>query len=374
MKKCLAAAALFLSVVLTLSGCFPTGEKDPTPDTSLDLSDNKLFEFSKNDLTASFEIPDTPDNIATRIRLKEKKFDTDEILDLFFSGKTIDPAATFEDHYWAYDKSFLRLSEDLNEIYFADGYSCCDMIGETPNTPVNYTVTLYYGKDEYREVYDIGSELEGFPVQSAVDRALELASKLGLTHLGSPKVYAFDVDTFEKIKKDTPGRYNEALPLTQDEEVYLLRFPQVFDGIELANSYSLQIDDDTQKGGLGFVYSPEVVVGVSKSDIYFFEAEEAYEAEYEILSSDPMKYDLNYALNELTSYLNRVYFNDPTLINNAKLVYFPVTRKAQGYVEFLPAWSFTGIMQEQKGTYTERFGWGINYLTDNGERRDSITR
>lgn len=337
MKNRLAALALLLSVVLTLSGCFPTGEKDLN--TSSGLFESGIFEYNAGNITVRFEAPEIPNNLPTRIKVMEKKFDTDEMLQLFLDGKTIDHVA-LDVNYWTDDGTLLTV--DGNSLGFRDGKTCHAAKFQVDD-PVNYQVILLLYKDYYRdEFFEPNAELDGFPSQNAIDRAENFAASFGMTNLGKPEVYAASLETYQKIRDNFDGFFNDAYTLTNDNEVYFLMYSQVYGDIGLADLYQASVKDNTNKDGLDNVFSPKVVIGISRDRVFYFNVEEAYKSEYEILSSEPVKYDFNYALNELTSYIDKNYFSKKNVIEKAELVYLPVERKEPGYLEYTPAWCFSG--------------------------------
>jgi len=366
MRKILAVFVLLIAMMF--SGCFPTGAKNA--DTSMDFTEDKTFKYKAPHINVSFEIPQIQGDLPpTRIKLKEKTFDTEEMINLFFSGKTIDEEETFPNFYWATDSSFLNMSPTENYLKFADGPTSYDGLGIKGDAPINYRITLEYSREHYREMYNIGEELELFSSRSAIDRALELCSTLGITHLGKPRIYAFDLDTYEKIReKNKTAWFSDEIPLTKDNEVYVLSFRQNFGGIELTAFENVLIDDSTAKTGKSVIFAPEVTIGVSKNDIFYLDVEAAYEPEYEVVSNDPIRYDLNYALSELTSYLKKAYFKDPTVINSSNIVYFPIERKEPGYVEYSLAWNFGGTVHDK--TFDDMESYSIIFLAENGIRKD----
>ena len=362
MKKRLAALTTVIPVVLALSGCFPTGEKNPNAST--ELSDGNYFEYSKDNFTAEFEIPEVSENLPSRIRLKEKKFNTDECLKLFFSSKTILDEKTWEENYWADDGSLLYTNS--NSVGFSDGKTA-NLKNFQIDAPVNYQVALTVAKEYYREIFDIGRELDDFSNRSAIDRALETAAAIGITDLEEPNIYAFSLNSLNILNENEFSfAFNDNYQLTEDNEVYVLRFRQLFDGIELA-SVDASVKDTVDDTGSFHVDAPEVIIGVSKDDIFFFSADTMYETNFDVLSSEPAKYDLNYALQEFTSYLNKVYFSEETEINELKPVYFPVERNTLGYVEYALAWSFEGTVRQKSGDYLKD-DYKIIFLTETGVR------
>ncbi len=242
MKKRLAAAIMTISAAIMISGCFPTGEKKPNVSDA--VSESEIFEYSKDNFTASFIIPQYQNNLPTRIKLKEKAFDTDEMIDLFYSGKTILQDKTWNGNYYADDDSLLCV--DSNGILFCDGKTAPVKKFQI-DAPLNYQAVLTVADECYREMFDIGTELDGFSSQSAESRANELISTLGITNLGEPEIFAFSLNTLEKLKEnDLAFAFNEEFPLTKDSEVYILHFPRLVDEIELADA-KLSIKNTTNE-------------------------------------------------------------------------------------------------------------------------------
>lgn len=345
-KKIARAALVCAMTAVTLSGCFPTGENDP--DVFDDFSGMDTFEYSAKNLSVSFDIPEIPNNLPIRIRLKGKHFDTEEMIELFFSGKTIDDEQTWSGNYYTYDGSRLYVSTDYSSLSFNDGETAHGHNYQVDG-PVNYQVAFFVDKEFYKNTYfSGGNDLENFPLQSALDRVLELTSMLGIADLGEPEIYAVSLDTYAKLKVDFTNFFNEEYPLTTDSEVYVLHFPQIFNEVELADLWEVNVNDPTGDYGKSMVWSPRLTVGVAKDRIFYFDVSEPFEAEYEVVNSQTAKYNLNYALSELMSYLDKTYFSKETVINKVKAVYYPVERRGNECVEYSLAWSFEGYMNEGK--------------------------
>lgn len=362
MKKRLAAVTTVFLAIFALSGCFPTGEKNPNAST--ELSGQSYFAYSKDNFTAEFEIPKISENLPSRIRLKEKKFDTDECLNLFFSSKTILDEKTWEDNYWADDGSLLYINS--NSVGFSDGQTA-NLKNFQIDAPVNYQVALTVAEEYYREIFDIGSELNEFPNRSAIDSAMETAAAIGITDLEEPNIYAFSLNSLNTLKESGFSfAFNDEYPLTEDNEIYVLHFRQFYNGIELAD-VDASVKDAIDETSSFHVDAPGVIIGVSKDDIFFFSADEMYETEFDIISSEPVKYDINYALQEFTSYLDKAYFSEETEINELKPVYFPVERNSPGYVEYALAWSFEGTVRQKSGDYLKD-DYRIIILAETGVR------
>lgn len=349
MKKYFAAVAVAALLALsTMAGCYPTGEKNPN--YSAEIVDNGHFEYSKDNFTAAFEIPEIPAELPMRIKLKQKDFNAEKGLDLFFGDKTVEKI--WEGNYWAEDGSLFYVNS--NSIGFSDGKTA-NLKQFQIEQPMNYQAALTVAEEYYRERFGIKSELDDFPSEEAISKALSALSALGITDLESPEIYAFSLSSLETMRDGGFAfAFNENYPLTKDNEIYVLRFRQLFNGIELAR-VGANIKDFDDSGNYN-VDAPSVTVGVSQYEIFFLGVSSVYEQEFEIISREPPKYDINYALGEFASYLENAHFTEETQIRELKPVYFPTERSERGYIEYLLAWCFEGTVRyESDGSSMDDF-------------------
>ncbi len=354
MRKIFAVSILVIAMMF--SGCYPTGKKveenstvSSTASGSTHL-DGTHFEYSKDNLTADFDLPEIPDELPSRIKLKEKMFDHQEVIDLFFGGEA--PVSEYLygankecGQYTASDGSELIIAR--NSISYSNGKHLSIMNFDVLNAPVDYFDVVNLCTEFRRDMYSITEdELEGFPLQGALDSANELISKLGIAGLGEPRIYSVSLASYKKMKSEY-YLFNDKYPLTKDNEIYVFEFPRLLGEVEALNLSNVRIKDTASERGAG-VNSPSVTVGVAKDGIFKFEAEGIYEADHEILSTEPVKYDLGYAVSELEKYLDKVYFprSKSVVISNAKVVFYPVERNEPGTVEFIPSWSFEGYYRD----------------------------
>lgn len=346
-------AVIVLAIALTFSGCYPTGKKveeNISSTVSSTASGSTHFEFSKDNLDVSFDLPEIPDELPSRIKLKEKTFDHQEVIKLFFGGEA--PVSEYlygankeNGQYTASDGAELIIED--NAVSYYSGKRTLMPFGEELKAPVDYFDVVHLCDEYKRDMYSITEdELEGFPLQGALDSVKDLISKLGIAGLGEPRIYSVSLASYKKMKSEY-YLFNDEYPLTKDNEIYVFKFPRLFGEVEALNLSNARIKDPASERGAG-VNSPSLTVGVAKDGIFMFEVEAIYEADYEILSTEPVKYDLNHAVSELEKYLDKINFSrsKSVTISDAKVIYYPVERNEPGTVEFIPAWSFEGYYRD----------------------------
>lgn len=348
-KKFIAALTI-VSALGALSGCYPTGKKvnENISSTASESThfDGSHFEYSKDNLTASFDIPEIPDELPSRIKLKEKIFDRQKVIELFFCGEA--PVSEYlygvNEEYGQYvSQDGSELTIEGNRINYYNG-----KMKDRLKYPVPYFNILNVCKEYWRDRYSITeNELDEFPLQTALKTANDLISELGITGCGEPEIYAVSLTSYEKIYFDDADIFNENSPLTKDNEIYVFKFPQLFGEVKLSDLPCVGIKDPTVEWDTA-VGSSSVVVGVCKDGIFEFDVDAVYVPDGEILSSEPVKYDLSHAVTELEKYFDKVNFSrsKSVTINNARVFYYPVERIEADTVEFVPVWSFEGYARD----------------------------
>lgn len=389
MKKSLAAVVISFMTVLALSGCYPTEKKvnegisstafESAPLFESTSLDNSHFEYSRENLAVSFDFPEVPDELPSRIKLKEKIFDRRKAVELFFGGEA--PVSEYlyganeaYGNYTAQDGSELTI--EGNRICYYNGKTLSRESGFDLKFSVSYLSVIRLCKEYMRDMYSITEdELEGFPLQEALSNARNLISELGITDYGEPKIYALSLASYEKIKHNETYMFNEEYPLTKDNEIYVFEFPQVFGKVELSDLRGVSIKDSTREIGTA-VDSSSIVVGISKEGIFEFYIDAAYEADGEVLSTEPVKYNLSHAVTELEKYFEKVNFTiaKTVAINNARVFYYPVERNEADTVEFVPTWSFEGYGRDlaTEAVLGHVSFWDLRYIinTDVGVVRE----
>lgn len=349
------AAELFVLIagVFVLSGCFPTGEKQQTESSAGLYKSGEKFEYSKDKLTAEFTIPEKLPQ-ATRIGIKTKTVDREEVIKLFFGDRAYTQGPEDQgmlDIYNTDDGAF-HLNFLGGGIRFYDETVCTFEYPVHYGSLVNYCVPREW---DYNAPSD--DKLEDFPRETALNRAEELFKKLGIGNLGEPDIYPMSVDAIKRVVEEE-DTYYDIQKLSQEHECYVLRYPQFFDGIE--------VSDLPAAIGSTWYNDSKITLVLTREEIVFFTAEILLESDFEVLSREPVKYDLVYALDEFQRFHNAAYLDGETLIYDFKPVYYPDRFNESGALEFIPMWEFDGRSRRQEDGYINRKRYVAAVTSDSG--------
>ncbi len=335
MKRYFASMLVLIAVVFALSGCFPTGEKKPA-ETDVGYKSGDKFECSWENLTAEFIIPDKLPE-ATRIRITPKAINKEEVIKLFFGDRayTEAPAHYLPGIYGTNDGVFYLNLRD-GKIGFSDNRVCGSSFFEN-DYPVDYSSLVLYcvpREWEYNAPSDI--EIPDFPRETALNSAEELMAKLGIENIGEPEVYPLTVEKIIQILEETHNGIGIE-NVSTEHECYVLRYSQVYDGFELSD-----------------LFAEKITIVVTRDGIVYFNAEKPFEGDFEVLSREPVKYDLNYALSEFKRFHDSAYCSEETVIDGCKAVYYPESTDESGVVEFIPMWAFEGRSRKPEEGFISR--------------------
>lgn len=328
MKRFLTAILVIFIIAFTFSGCFPTGEKTLVEKGFKEYKPGEKFEYSRENLTAEFIIPEKLPT-ATRIKLKLKTFDREKVLKFFFGDRTYTQGPEEEgmqDIYDTDDGAF-HISFSGGGLRFNDERVC------SFEYPVNYaSLVNYCVPREWYHNPPSDKDLEDFPRETALKQTAELLTELGFENLGEPETYTMTVDAIKAV-----GKMVDQEKLSKEHECYVFRYPFVFDGIEIC--------DLPVSFGEWFSNDSHINIVLTRENFVFLSTYMALEYDFEVLSEEPVKYGIEYAVNEFKKYHESAYLDFDTIIYGLKPVYYPVLfNEADGenFLEFIPLWYFEG--------------------------------
>lgn len=339
MKRYFTAALVLITVVFALSGCFPTGEKEQPEQTERGYKSGEKFEYAKENLTAEFTIPDNLPE-ATRIRITPKAINKEEVIKLFFGDRVYTQGSEDQgmlDIFNTNDGVF-HLNFYNGGIRFYDNRVCgVNSPRSEYKYPVDYgSLKNYCVPREWDYNSPSNIEIPDFPRESALNSAKELMAKLGIENIGEPEVYPLTVEKITQIFEE----HNAGIDIedvSSEHECYVLRYSQVYDGFELSD-----------------LYAEKITIVVTRERIVLFEADKPFERDFEVLSREPVKYDLNYALSEFKRFHDAAYCGEEMVIDGCKPVYYPESTDESGVVEFIPVWDFEGRNRKPEEGFISR--------------------
>ena len=354
MKRYLSAMLVLITIVVTFSGCFPTGEKQQTETDLEEYKVGEKFEYSKDNLTAEFTIPEKLPQ-ATRIGIKPKAFDREEVIKLFFGDKAYTEGLESEGMLGTYetdDGSFF-ISFYGGGLSFYDNRVCNYEYPVNYGSLVNYCVPRVW---DYNPPSD--NELKDFPRETALNSAEELLKKLGIVNFGEPEVYPMSVEAIKRVVEEQSLSRYDIQKLSQEHECYVLRYSQLFDGTGMAPL-------PVSIGRTGY-NDPTITLVLTREGVVYFKAELPLENDFEVLSREPVKYGLNYALSEFKRFHDAAYLDNGTIIYDFKPAYYPELIDESGTFEFILMWTFEGRIVHREEDYTNRSRYVAAIRSDDG--------
>ena len=363
-------AVLILSVVLTLSVCYPNGKKTPPSDTqsissgasgNTEVSQPFVGKVSETvgDAEFNYEIKaDFPTELP-KIRLKPKKFDEEKLKEIFLRGKTINPNADRPD--WVYettDGNVLAVGGDW--ISFADG--------RVDDNRSNFaTIANYYNK--YCRSND--EELSSFSSEDAIARANKLLDELGVENYGEPCVIAVSPEVGNAYLKEhgvattnkdqSPDDYDL---WTEDDGVYVLKYRENINGIDISSGNMMTPDSDRT------IQGTDLSVYVKKDMILHLEINSWYDVVSLNEEMVDLTFDAGYASNALIEHYGKISkLKRPLFLTECKLEYVPQSSE-NGELVFTPAWCFSGCQRSRETDYV--WDCAEYYYAETGIRYGSV--
>lgn len=339
MKHKLKLIALITALTVSLSGCFPTGENQlPSNGSETAQPFSGRISEKYGDVELDYEIPaDLPTKLP-KIKLKPTDFteDEDRIVSVLFDGKTQVKNENYVDWvHCASDNSFLAVSGD--EISFDNG----GINNEFKH--YHYFSTIY--KDLWREN---GEQLNSFSSSEAVERGNKLLDDLGIENYSAPHIIAVT----PKVANEEMAKFcekqvtedscsdpdNEYIPWDEDDGLYILRYKQNFNGVDVFDCWTNPISSSRAVSK-----APGIIIGVTKEDIVYCQARRSYDVVSLDDGSVNLIYDAKYASDKLAErYSKIVEVSAPTVFYKCKPEYLFYKSEADGSAVFVPAWCFTG--------------------------------
>lgn len=294
-------------IAVMLSGCFPTGEVSVPESTPNNIED----------LTISISYPEQTPESASEITLRMREWDNDRLIKTFLEGSTITYENIFETvrevtcyAYRTDDNKYLRI-EDGMLTYEAQN-------GSDKNSLYDY-YTASYMPDLFPD-----EALDGFSREEALERVYAVIDKADIKNLGEPEIYAVTAERANKLATiDTKW--------TKNDELYLMRFPIIYNDIPIINCNSAIPGTST------FYDGSFVTVAISESELVFFQCVNILGEVQKTGDEIQIKYGAENILDQL-----KLFFSErehtPLTIIGCTLTYMPSAINGFLELSFKPAW------------------------------------
>lgn len=341
MKKHFIAAALILSVVIILSGCYPNAQKT-LPNSAGSEANGFVGKVSEKIGNAEFNYEIKADFPAElpKIRLKLKQFDEEKLKSVLLRDKTIDPNADRPD--WVYettDESVLAITGDW--ITFADG--------RVDDNRSNFaTIANYYNK--YCRSND--EELSSFSSEEAISQANKLLDELGVENYGKPCVIAVSPEVGNAYLKEhgvattnqeqSPDDYDL---WNENDGIYVLKYRENINGIDISSG-NMSTPNSSRT-----IQGTDISVYVKKDMIFYLEINSWYDVVSLNEETVDLKFDAGYASNALIEHYGKIpKLKRPVFFTDCNPEYV-LQSSENGELVFTPAWCFSGYQKHPETDY-----------------------
>lgn len=351
MKKRFIQAAAAITLTALLGGCYPSERKDAPNNISSESSNQDIampvLPLPDN-IDSDIKIPENTKNEIASVTLRLKTWNGEEIKKMFFDGKEL----TYENEsdevffpgekFYCWETNDITVAVEPGRFYYADK---SELGGKS-----QYGTVVQFSFDDNSltdDCYASDEELAAFSREDAKKRVNEMLEKLGITNLGEPRIISFRAELANKIlpmfkewmdKFEDPFEY---VPWTEDDEVYILRYSQIYENTELA---SMSVNYPYPGNDGSSTRDPGIVAIVSKDKILQLHAMTICEENYSTGESFPVNYTADQAWEKLKEYLSNLVLNESIRkYYGCKLVYIPyIGTEDNMTVSFKPAWEFAG--------------------------------
>lgn len=361
MKKTFALSVLSLTIAALLCGCYPTGQNsvDKT-DSSYESLFSQPSQSSQqetqlpNNFIFDMELPDDIPSEIPAIKLKQKIWNNEEIENLFLSDKQIEEKEEHDSGIFPGEKFYRWKTKDQLAIVVEPGRFLYADYAEL-NGKYQYGTVIAYASGDCKLIDDCfatNEDLSMFSCKDAEKRMEEMFGKLGIANFGNPRVIAVHCGLANKVLSGMEGNPNkdempiEYTPWTENEEIYILRYPLVYENKELAMSSVTYPYSDKSSGSV--TRDPGIIAVVSKDKILSVDAITIFSESYETTEKLPVNCDAKKAFGKLKEYLSNLVEDNLTKYYSCKPVYIPYSGTSDNMtIIFKTAWEFAGYSEHK---------------------------
>lgn len=356
-------AACTMVLISFLSGCYPSEQRtkptdnesiqsfvggssispeDPYTNSKQDVEvsniDSQALHLNTDNLLLDMNVPASSPNTVSSLKLTLKKWDVQHMKEVLLEGGTIIESYENECQFYPGEKHYSFDTDKLSVFWEPGKFGFDDKTalgGEFKYGSVYYGVTDDFAAND--------EELSAFTRNDAVKRVNDFLEKIGIENYGEPRITPIKAEFANnslsefKTHAEENGELFDYTPWTEKEECYYLRYPLIYNNMELSVD---MIEIPRREWGITGTYIEAVV---SKDKIIRIRGNEIYSENIEKENEILIKYNFDKALELLKNYYSKLAFDRPTTYYNCKLIYFPYDVSDNHMtVTFMPAWRFSG--------------------------------
>lgn len=340
MKHKLKFLALITALTISLSGCYPTGEKELPSNSSGGVSDvqgnseasqpfaGKVSE-KFGDVELNYEISSNFPTQLPKIRLRRKNFDTELCKSVLLRDKTILPQRKDQVDWVFYTTDNCELSVGGDRLEFYDN--------NILYTPKHYQLVAML----FNKFCQAGNaQLNSFSSAEAIEQINEIFDELGIENYTEPYVVTVTPEDANALLEPLIAHNDEGeyALWEEDDGFYILKYRFSYNGIDLCT------DNLKTPGTSREVKGSEIMVCVSKEGVFMIDTNTGL---YDVISLDEgtvdLKYDAKYASDQLVKHYSKITnVKYPTSFTECKPEYIPLEWVDTREAVFIPAWCFMG--------------------------------
>lgn len=343
MQKMKFAKALALCLPLTLmTACFPSGELLTEDDENVREQIDSIV--SENDhLDIDIQTEENTFSELPKINVRVMEWNDDKLKDLFLEGRS---DITYEE--WQCD----WFSDEMMHIY-EEGEKYW-LAYEPGRLTAEYRQSDTFGYGTLESCFSLWNYSDFFtddsisilPKDEAIKSCTDILEKAGLTNYSEPTVYAVTKDKVNQLwhEKMYDEYENYADWTSEEEEVYVMRFPIEYNGVPVT-TYDVSGTGHGQGGYFVGSYSDFVV---TKDKVFSLTTCDLFSPEYETGETVSIKCSGENALKIGAEYYAGIDLNGQSVtITDCRLVYVPYEQHDEKNFTLLPMWEISASLYMQ---------------------------
>lgn len=273
---------IFIPCCLLFTSCYPSGGNLLSTEDNASISE-KIENIVSNNERLDVEVTLSVETVMElpKINVKIMEWNEDKLKNAFLSGKENLEHEERNGNIFHNEKHHLYIEEDAEGDKYWLGYELGYLFSDNRRSNVfGYgTLETFLGYAHLEDIFT-DSDISLLSKEDAIERCTDTLKSVGVTNYSEPIVYAVTVDKANKFWEDQHyDEYDEYKAwLSQEDEVYIMRFPLKYGDINVAASERNSI---ATYGYVANFVGSYVDFVVTKDDIHSLKAWNIFSPEYE---------------------------------------------------------------------------------------------